>query len=65
MGTFVGASDEFKQLMIAALKTKKMSRDDFNKAAAAHAKPGASQAERTATGEKLLAFLASKGVKIT
>ena len=64
VGTFVGKSDDFKQLIIAALKSKKMSRDDFNKAVAAHVKPGASQAEKTAAGEKMLHFLASKNVKV-
>ena len=62
--TFIGKSDEFKQLIIAALKAKKMSRDDFNKAIAAHVKPDANQAEKTAAGEQMLKFLAIKKVKV-
>jgi hypothetical protein len=65
VGSFVGKSDEFKQLIIAALKTKSMSKDDFNKAVEAHVRPGASKEEKTAAGEKMLAFLASKKVKIS
>ena len=65
VGTFVGKSDEFKQLIIAALKAKKMSKDDFNKAVAAHVKPGASPAERTAAGERMLKFLGSKNVAVS
>ena len=65
VGTFVGKSDDFKQLIIAALKSKKMSKDDFNKAVAAHVKPGASQAEKTAAGEKMLGFLKTKNVAVS
>ena len=65
VGTFVGKSDEFKQLIIAALKAKKMSKADFNKAVEAHVKPGATKEEKTAAGEKMLHFLASKKVKIS
>ena len=61
----MGKSDDFKQLIIAALKSKKMSKDDFNKAVAAHVKPGASQAEKTAAGEKMLHFLKSKDVAVS
>jgi hypothetical protein len=64
VGTFVGKSDDFKQLIIAALKSKRMSKDDFNKAVTAHVKPGASQAEKTAAGEKMLGFLKAKNVVI-
>ena len=65
VGTFVGKSDEFKQLIIAALKTKKMSKADFNKAIEAHVKPGASKEEKTAAGEKMLHFLTAKKVTIS
>ena len=65
MGTFVGKSDEFKQLIIAALKAKKMSKADFNKAVEAHVKPGATKEEKTAAGEKMLHFLTAKKVTIS
>ena len=65
VGDFVGKSDEFKQLIIAALKTKKMGKDDFNKAVAAHVKSDASPAEKTAAGEKMLQFLKTKNVVIS
>jgi len=65
VGTFVGKSDEFKQIVIAALKAKAMSKADFNKAVEAHVKPGASKEEKTAAGEKMLAFLGSKKVIIS
>jgi hypothetical protein len=65
VGTFVGKSDEFKQLIIATLKTKKMSKADFNKAIEAHVKPGASKEEKTAAGEKMLHFLTAKKVTIS
>ena len=51
-GDFVGNSNEFKKLIIAAVKSKKMSRDDFNKAIEAHVKAGASRKRRRLPGRR-------------
>jgi len=64
-GAFVGSADEFKQLIVAAVKSKKMSKDDFNKAIKAHVKPDATDDDKKTAGEKVLKFLGSRGVKIS
>ena len=63
-GDFVGNADEFKQLIVAAVKSKKMSKDDFNKAIKVHVKPDASDADKKTAGGKVLKFLVAKGVKV-
>jgi hypothetical protein len=56
--------DEFKKLVVAALKTKKMSRNDFNQAVISHVPADATKEVKAAAGEKMLGFLTKKGVKI-
>ena len=60
----MGNADEFKQLIVAAVKSKKMSKDDFNKAIKVHVKPDASDADKKTAGGKVLKFLVAKGVKV-
>ena len=60
----VGADKTFKDYVVAAVKSKKMSKKDFNAAVAIHVKKGASDAQKEAAGKTLLAFLQKKGVKV-
>ena len=59
-----GEDDAFRKLVRAALKSKKMSRDDFNKAVAAHVDAGASKEVRAAAGEQVLKFMEKHDVKV-
>jgi hypothetical protein len=63
-GAFVGASKTFKEHVVEAVKAKKMSKDDFNKAIDVHVGPQASKETKKAAGEKTLKFLLDKGVKV-
>ena len=47
-----------------AVKSKKMSRNDFNDALAAHLGKNTSKEKKVASGEMILKFLAGKGVKV-
>ena len=59
-----GEDDTFRKLVRAALKSKKMSRDDFNRAVAAHVEAGASSEVKAAAGEQVLKFMEKRGVKV-
>lgn len=59
-----GADDAFATLVKAALKSKKMSRADFNKAIDAHVDPKADKAKKLAAAEKTLAFLTKRKVTV-
>ena len=54
----------FKDYVTAAIKDKKMSKADFNKAMDAHLPKKATKEDRIASGDKVLKFLGSKGVKV-
>jgi hypothetical protein len=60
----IGAERTFRDHVVAALKTKKMTRADFNRAVALQAGAGASDAKKKAIGASVLSFLAKKSVKI-
>ena len=62
-GAFVG-SEDFKDLIAEALRTKKMSKADFNKAVNASAGPDAPPFTKKALGEQTLQFLKSKNVTV-
>jgi hypothetical protein len=55
----------FKDYIKDALKSKTMSKDDFNAAMAAHLGDKATPEKKVASGEKILKFLAGKGVKVS
>lgn len=59
-----GAEKTFKDYVGEALKFKKMSKKDFNKAVNVQVGEKASTLKKVAVGEKLLAFLSKKGVKV-
>jgi hypothetical protein len=64
-GVVLGADTRsFKDYVTEAIKAKKMTKGDFNKAMDAHLPKKATKEERTASGEKVLKFLVAKGVKI-
>ena len=66
-GAFVGmnkGTKSFKEHVVEAVKAKKMSKDDFNKAIDVHVGPQASKETKKAAGEKTLKFLLDKGVKV-
>lgn len=63
-GEFIGADKTFKEHIVAAIKAKKMSKDDFNKAIDAHCGPKASKEAKKTAGEKTLKFLQDRGVKV-
>jgi len=64
-GTFVGEDKKtFKQLIAAALKSKKMSKADFNAAMEDHLGKKATPESKAASGDKVLSFLTTKGVKV-
>ena len=60
----IGNDDAFKALVVAALKSKKMSRDDFNRAVEAQTGKDATLEKKQAVGTKLLAFCTKKNVKV-
>lgn len=62
--TSSGEDKTFRDLVRAALKSKKMSRDDFNRAVAAHVDAGASKEVQAAAGEQVLKFMEKHGVKV-
>jgi hypothetical protein len=64
VGAAVGADKSFKDYMTNAIKSKKMTKADFNKAMEHHLGKKATAESKTASGEKVLKFLTSKGVKI-
>jgi hypothetical protein len=55
---------DFKQIIVDALQSKKISKKDFNQAVTTNVGPSAAQSVKTASGEKILSFLKSKGVKV-
>jgi hypothetical protein len=57
-------SKSFKDYITTAIKTKKMSKSEFNKAMDVHLGAKHSKESRIASGEKILKFLAGKGVKV-
>ena len=59
-----GSEKTFKDYITAAVKSKKMSKSDFNKAMDGHLGEKATKESKLASGEKVLKFLASKGVKV-
>ena len=59
-----GEDDAFRKLVRAALKNKKMSREDFNKAVAAHVAAGSSKEVQATAGEQVLKFMEKRGVKV-
>ena len=64
---FIGSSENdkvFKEYIVAAIKAKKMSKDDFNKIIGVHCGPKASKESKKVAGEKTLKFLTDKGVKV-
>jgi hypothetical protein len=54
----------FKEYVTEAIKSQKMSKDDFNKMIEVHLGPKTTKENKVASGEKILKFLASKGVKV-
>jgi hypothetical protein len=58
------AGRDFKQIIVDALQSKKISKKDFNQAVTANVGPNAAQSVKAASGEKILSFLKSKGIKI-
>ena len=63
-GEFIGVDKSFKEHVVAAIKSKKMSKDDFNRAIDVHCGPKASKEDRKTAGEKTLKFLQDRGVKV-
>ena len=63
-GEFIGKDKDFKEYIVTAVKAKKMSKDDFNKAIDVHCGPNSSKESKVAAGEKVLKFLKSKSVAI-
>jgi hypothetical protein len=59
-----GEDKTFKEYVVEAVKAKKMSRDDFNRAIAVHCGPSADAEAKKAAGAKVLAFLRGKGVTV-
>jgi hypothetical protein len=55
----------FRKYIVDAIKSKKMSRGDFNKAIDAHLGSKASKEAKIFAADKTLAFLSAKGVKIS
>ena len=64
-GTIGADDDAFRTLVVAALKSKKMSRDDFNRAVEAQTGQKATPEKKQAVGEKLLAFCAKRNIKVS
>jgi hypothetical protein len=60
----LGSDKSFKDYVKEAIRSKKMSRDDFNSALEAHLGKDAGKEKKVASGEKILKFLAGKGVKV-
>jgi hypothetical protein len=54
-----------RKLLDAAGDSKKMSKDDFNKAVALYAGPQATKDEKLAVGAKMLDFLAKRKIKVS
>jgi hypothetical protein len=63
LGDSTGA-DAFQDLVANALKTKKMSKDDFNRATKTNLPPNADEDTKKASAIQLLKFLEGKGVKV-
>ena len=63
-GDSSGVSKDFKEYLVEAVKTKKMSKYDFNEAIDVHCGPKSSKEAKKAAGEKVLKFLTSKDVKV-
>ena len=61
----IGADKTFRDYVVAAIKDKKISRDDFNAAVALQTGKDASTEKKQAVGEKLLAFCAKKKIKVS
>jgi hypothetical protein len=59
-----GADKTFKEYVVEAVKAKKMSKDDFNKAIDIHCGASATKETKKSAGEKVLAFLKGKGVAV-
>jgi hypothetical protein len=57
-------SDDYKSLIVQALKAKKMSKDDFNKAVKANLPANADDATKKASAKQTLEFLQSKKVAV-
>lgn len=62
--TSSGAEKTLRDYVADALKTKKMSRSDFNRAVEVHAGPSAPKSKKETIGKTLLEFLTPRGVKI-
>jgi hypothetical protein len=60
----LGAERGFKEIIVDALQSKKLSKKDFNKAVLANVGLNASATAKTASGDKILTYLTSKGVKV-
>jgi hypothetical protein len=61
----LGDDDAFRALVVTAIKSKKMSRDDFNRAVEAQTGKDASPEKKQAVGTKLLAFCAKRNIKVS
>ena len=59
-----GSDKTFKEYVVEAVKSKKMSKDDFNKAIDVHCGAKADKEAKKAAGAKVLAFLQGKGVAV-
>ena len=57
-------ADNFQDLVAKALKSKKMSKDDFNKAVKMNLPSNADDATKKASGVQLLDYLKSKNVTV-
>ena len=57
-------SDDYKALIVQALKAKKMSKDDFNKAVKSNLPSGADDDTKKASAKQTLEFLQSKKVEV-
>jgi hypothetical protein len=60
----MGADNSFPHLVAKALKSKKMSKDDFNKAVKMNLPSNADDATKKASGVQLLDYLKSKNVTV-
>jgi hypothetical protein len=62
--TTAGADKSFKDYVAEALKSKKISKRDFNQAVTLHVGPSASTTTKKAVGEQVLRFLVKNKVKV-
>jgi hypothetical protein len=63
-GASIGADKTFKEYVVEAVKAKKISKDDFNKAIDVHCGAKADKEAKKVAAAKVLEFLKSKGVAV-